>query len=419
MGWFWGAVEAFRFSEIAGNISRMPLSKSLSDAKPSVARHGALRSQNLRVVVRSVFGSSQPLSRAEVSEQTGLSRAAVSGLVDRLVAGRLIDELPAVSGGAAGRPKVGLMPASHTLIGLGMEVYPESIGVCLMDLRGDIVSMRVVPGDFAGRDPESVLAEVGELARAAIAEAEVDGMQVVSGRLAIPGLVDSQTGLLAVAPALGWQGIYPVPMLGLGDLRVTAVNDSKLAAWMEGYKAQHDSFLYLHASIGVGGAIISDRAVFEPLLGWNGEIGHVVVDPAGPLCGCGARGCLEQYVGRVALLRAMGLPDDAGVEAIRSAVASGNPQALAALDRAAVALGAALGDFINLVGISTIVVGGEIVPLLPLMQPTIDSVIRDRVLGSAYRTISVIPTVVTDNAALKGAARASIRDVIDHPINWV
>lgn len=90
-------------------------------------------------------------------------------------------------------------------------------------------------------------------------------------------------------------------------LAVSSDNEANLAALAElwfGGLGDARSFLYLTGEIGVGGALVLRGELLRGAHGFAGEVGHVVVDPDGPLCGCGARGCLEQYAGQAALLRA-------------------------------------------------------------------------------------------------------------------
>ena len=95
-------------------------------------------------------------------------------------------------------------------------------------------------------------------------------------------------------------------------------NEATLGARAEADALRPDrtlSFLYLSGEVGIGGALVVDGAVFGGRHGWSGEIGHTVVDPAGPLCRCGSTGCLEQYAGKDALMRAAALDLDLPVDA--------------------------------------------------------------------------------------------------------
>ncbi|WP_020017232.1 ROK family transcriptional regulator [Promicromonospora sukumoe] len=397
---------------------------------PAAARQHSLREHNLELVARAVFEVPEPLSRAGVAAATGLARATVSTLVDQLVAARLVRELPAVTGGRAGRPAVPLVPAPRSLVGLGLEVNVDYLGVRVLDLTGEVVADRVVPGAFHDSDPAVVLGRLGELAREVCDGVAAAGMTVAGARLALPGLVDPRTGLLEVAPNLGWSSLEPVGLLGLGELPVRIANEAKLAALAElaggSDVAAPDSFVFVSGDVGIGAAIVVDRALFLGERGWNGEIGHVVVDPAGPRCSCGAFGCLEQYAGKAAMMRAAGLPPDAPLAALVERLADGGPgvpdsggaSADGALP-AGRALGSALADFVNLLDVSTIVLGGAYTDLLPWLRADIEAVLADRVLAAPFVDLQVRAAQAGPQAALTGGAREVLQAVLADPAAWV
>ena len=392
---------------------------------PAAARQHTLRERNLELVARAVYEVPEPLSRAGVAAATGLARATVSTLVDQLVAAGLVRELPAVTGGRAGRPAVPLVPAARSVVGLGLEVNVDYLGARVLDLTGEVVTERVIPGALHDSDPTVVLGRLGALAREVSDGVAAEGMTVAGARLALPGLVDPRTGLLEVAPNLGWSSLEPVPLLGLGDLDVRVANEAKLAALAElaggGDLAAPDSFIFVSGDVGIGAAIVVDRELFLGERGWNGEIGHVVVDPAGPRCSCGAFGCLEQYAGKEAMMRAAGLPPDAPLGALVAHLADGD----AALpgDRAVMpagrALGSALADFVNLFDVSTIVLGGAYTELLPWLRADVEAVLDDRVLAAPFVDLQVRAAQAGPHAALTGGAREVLQGVLADPSAWV
>jgi predicted NBD/HSP70 family sugar kinase len=395
---------------------------------PGAARQHTLRERNLELVARAVFEVSEPLSRAGVAAATGLARATVSTLVDQLVAAGLVRELPAVTGGRAGRPAVPLVPAPRSVVGLGLEVNVDYLGARVLDLTGEVVAEQVIPGALHDSDPTVVLRRLGALAREVSDGVAASGMTVAGARLALPGLVDPRTGLLEVAPNLGWSTLDPVPLLGLGDLEVRIANEAKLAALAElaggSDVAAPDSFIFVSGDVGIGAAIVVDRALFLGERGWNGEIGHVVVDPAGPRCSCGAFGCLEQYAGKEAMMRAAGLPPDSPLDALIARLtadgagpaASGS--ALATLP-AGRALGSALADFVNLLDVSTIVLGGAYTELLPWLRADVEEVLADRVLAAPFVDLDVRAAQAGPQAALTGGAREVLQEVLAAPAAWV
>ncbi|MGI5188222.1 ROK family transcriptional regulator [Promicromonospora sp. CA-289599] len=395
---------------------------------PGAARQHTLRERNLELVARAVFEVSEPLSRAGVAAATGLARATVSTLVDQLVAAGLVRELPAVTGGRAGRPAVPLVPAPRSVVGLGLEVNVDYLGARVLDLTGDVVAEQVIPGALHDSDPTVVLRRLGSLAREVSDGVAASGMTVAGARLALPGLVDPRTGLLEVAPNLGWSTLDPVPLLGLGDVEVRIANEAKLAALAElaggSDVAAPDSFIFVSGDIGIGAAIVVDRALFLGERGWNGEIGHVVVDPAGPRCSCGAFGCLEQYAGKEAMMRAAGLPPDSPLDALIARLTrdgagpAGSGSAMSTLP-AGRALGSALADFVNLLDVSTIVLGGAYTELLPWLRADVEEVLADRVLAAPFVDLDVRAAQAGPQAALTGGAREVLQAVLADPAAWV
>ncbi|GAA1731591.1 ROK family transcriptional regulator [Isoptericola hypogeus] len=391
---------------------------------PAASRQHTLRERNLRLVASAVFGATTPPSRADVAAATGLTRATVSTLVDRLLAGALVVELPPVAVQRAGRPAVPLVPAARTVVGLGLEVNVDYLGVRALDLVGDVVAERVVSGSFHDSDPGGVLGRLRGLALEAIAEVDGGGMRVAGARLALPGLVDSRRGRLEVAPNLGWSLIDPVDVLDLhtGDgepLAVEVANEAKLAALAELAGDVPSSFLYVSGDVGVGAGIVVDRRLFLGERGWNGEIGHVVVDPSGPRCSCGNHGCLEQYAGKEVLLRDSGLSVSAPLGAVADLLRSGDDAAAAAVRRGGQALGAALATFVNLVDVSTVVLGGAYAELFDWLGEVVAETVRSRALAAPFAPIDVRPAAAGPHAALSGGAREVLRAVVSDPAGWV
>jgi predicted NBD/HSP70 family sugar kinase len=376
-----------------------------------------LRERNLRLVARAVFEAQEPCSRADVASATSLARATVSTLVDRLIAGGLVTEIAPVATQRAGRPAVPLVPAPRTIVGLGLEVNVDYLRAAVVDLTETVIAERVIQGDFGNSDPNVVLPRMGAVARELIDECA--GMRFAGARLALPALIDSARGIVRVAPNLGWRDMAPAELLGLGRLPIVAGNDAKLAALAELEDPAAKDFVFLTADVGVGGAVVVERRLFLGERGWNGEIGHVLVDPGGPRCGCGSSGCRGQYAGKEALMRAARLPIEADITVLVEALEAGDPTALAAVSRAAGALGSALADFVNLVGVPTVILGGIFAELMPWIAADISTALAERVLAAPYTSVEVRCACAGQNAAVIGGAREVLRDVLAFPADWV
>ncbi|WP_413450830.1 ROK family transcriptional regulator [Georgenia phoenicis] len=386
----------------------------------------SLRDQNLSVVTMLAYGAPEPVSRAGIAAASGLTRSTVSRLVDELLAGGLLDELPPQIAGR-GRPATPLVPARGTIAGLGLEVSPSYLGARLVDLSGAVLAERVVPEHLEGSDPHAVLARLEGLARELLVASEGRWTVLAGAQVAVPGLVDS-VGRVLRAPNLGWREVLPSEHLRLTGgpdgqaVPVGVGNEADLAALAHaldapGRPAGSGTFFYVSADIGIGGTSVVDGVPVRGRHGWAGEVGHTLVDPAGPPCTCGATGCLEQYAGRDALLAAAGLDPDATVADIADAAATPGP-AREVVDRAGHALGTALANVVNLLDVDDIVLGGQFIPLLPVLRPALEEELGRRVLAAPWLDVTIRPGR-SGEPALTGAALAVVGDVLAGPSGWI
>jgi predicted NBD/HSP70 family sugar kinase len=390
----------------------------MMSATGSPVRQSSVRAHNLALVLRTVANSTDPISRASVAGVTGLTRATVSALVDDLVTGALLTEVEPAPRSGAGRPAVGLTLAPDGPAGLGLEINVDYRAACVVDLAGTVRQRLVEPGDQRPTDPGTAVAALGRLAGRARTLAEADGLTVAGAALAVPGLVTAH-GVVRIAPNLGWQDVAVGDLLGghLGDLPITVDNEANLAALSElGTAGLPRDFVYISGEIGIGAGIVLDGALYRGTRGWSGEIGHIPIDPDGPACRCGARGCLEQYAGQEAVLRAAGVTT---VEALASAAADAETAALAALTAAGGALGMAVAAVVNLLDVKTIVLGGSYASLLPWLRDPIAAEAGRRVLTAAWSPVRLHAAALGPDAAMRGAAGSVIRGLLDDPAAWL
>jgi predicted NBD/HSP70 family sugar kinase len=212
-------------------------------------------------------------------------------------------------------------------------------------------------------------------------------------------------------------------------VRVEAANEANLAAmaefWYGGRTAR--DFVHVSGEIGVGGGVVVDGALFRGVRGFAGELGHVPVDPDGPLCGCGARGCLEQFAGQEALLRAAGVnggvttrvgdPDGPVHELVRRAQTA-DMRTLATLKQAGESLGVALSAFVNVLDVPTIVLGGIYAQLAPWLEEPLSRQLRQRAVASRWDPVELVVSTLAGQAAVRGAAGVSVDRVLGDPVAY-
>ncbi|MEH0822295.1 MULTISPECIES: ROK family protein [unclassified Micromonospora] len=404
-----------------------------STSTAGAVRQGSLRELNLAVVLGRIAAADQPPSRAGIADQTGLTRATVSAVVDDLITGRLVAEADPTPRGGAGRPARGLRLATDGPAGLGLEINVDYLAACVVDLAGTVRHHEVRRADLRPVTPADALARLAELAGRARAAAARQGLTLAGATLAVPGLVDAH-GLVRLAPNLGWRDVdvpgllaaHP-PLAGPVDEVPALVvdNEANLAALGELHAGPATaSFLHVSGEIGIGAGIVLDGALFRGARGWSGELGHVPVDPDGPRCRCGARGCLETYAGQEAVLGAAGLsgadlPADTAARRLADLATEGDPATLDALRAAGTALGVAVAGVVNLLDLDTVVLGGGYATLAPWLRPPVEAELTDRVLTAAWSPVTVRAAALGPASAAVGGAGSVVRRIIARPSGWL
>ncbi|MFC4502935.1 MULTISPECIES: ROK family protein [Streptomyces] len=372
-----------------------------------------MRRRNLARVMHAVSAEG-PLSRAAVASRIGLTRAAVSTLVDELIRSGLIEELGPERPGRVGRPGSALAVSGRGPAGLGAEIGVDHLAVCAVDLRGEVRARAERHGTNRGRSPEPVIEELTGLVRTVVAQAEREGLWPAGLAVAVPGLVARDARTVVRAPNLDWHDTDLGALLP-GEFPLTVDNEANFGGLAElwlGADTPRD-FLHVSAEIGIGAALVVDGSLLRGTRGFAGELGHVPVHPDGPQCACGGRGCLEQYAGEDAVLRAAGLGQDGDrVGLLAGRAADGDPEVRRALREAGTALGIALTGALNLLDPESVVLGGALARLAPWLLPSLETELARRTAGPA-QPVSV--SRLGPEGPLLGAAHSVVRSVLDDP----
>lgn len=388
----------------------------------SVARQESLRHHNLGIALGHVLDAPEPVSRAAIAAATGLTRATVSALVDRLLDLGLVTELEPIASRRAGRPGVPLVPARGTVAAVGLEVNVDYLGVRALDLAGEVLAEYVEPGDFRGSEPDPVLDRLAGLAGQVVARLSADGVALVGSALALPGLVDSDTGPLRLAPNLGWRDVDVVARLSdhpvLGGLPPRLGNEANLAAGAEAHARRltgPSSFVYVSGEVGVGGAIVLDGRIFAGRHGWSGEIGHTVLGTTGSFA---EGGILERYAGQDAIMERAGLGRTEPLSALVGRAGAGDPAALGALRTAGEALGAVLANVVNVVDVDHVVLGGIYAELAEHLRGAVTEQLDRRVIFAGWAAVELSVATAGQYPAMTGGALSVLQSLVDDPAGW-
>jgi glucokinase-like ROK family protein len=308
--------------------------------------------------------------------------------------------------------------ASAAYLGIGFGVNVTT--VALADARGEIRVRRDVKTIHG--NAEAAIAAAVALVEEVCAEAGFprDRLQAVGAT--IPGLVDSATGRVALAPNLGWKDAPVRDMLAAAlSVPVVAHNVTSAGAIAEGRVGAAKgvrSFVSAYVGAGVGAGIVIDGHMFGGTQGFSGEIGHCAVVDGGPPCACGMHGCLEEFVSDRAIVRAAKAALAAGeqttlstapsldVPAVVSAAAAGDAVAVRILTEVGKHLGVGISYLVNILDPQMIVLGGGVLAAGDVLLSALRQSLAHHCLKGAK--IPVVISALGEDAGLIGAVFAAM-----------
>ncbi len=316
------------------------------------------------------------MTRQRLVTETGLSRATVSVALGALAAEGRIRETAHDASGARGRPSMLVSIDASRAELIGIEIGRAHIAVALAD-GADTVIARADRDIAASTDVRTrVEAAVALLADIA-AERGLDLTTVRGVAAGTPGPKFTGEGHrsqdLALARFTRDRADVAAYLVGHFGVPVRVENNTRYTTLGETATAGARNVAYLRIDEGVGGGVVVDGSLVSGSWGTAGELGHVCVDPNGPRCACGGRGCVELVASLPALLAAT---HSADLATLTDRLRAGDPDATVALARAADAAAQALAGVLAVLDVSTVVVGGRVAQLTGFLD-RLDHVVRD------------------------------------------
>jgi glucokinase len=250
--------------------------------------------------------------------------------------------------------------------------------------------------------------------------------------LGIPGPLDLKKGLVIKAPNLGWQNVPIVQrMQAEVDVPVYLENDANAAGLGEqvfGAGKDISDLIYLTVSTGIGGGFVVNNRLVRGRDGGAGEIGHIIVEENGPLCGCGQRGCLETMASGTAIARMMnerlkqgqtskaleiagGQIDKVDTVAIGKAALEGDPLAKDVICFAMSYLGKAVANMVTIFNPGMVIIGGGVANIGDLLFEPVKEAVRTRTFTAFAEGLSIVPPALEGRAGVLGAAAVALQEV--------
>lgn len=313
-----------------------------------------------RAQIVAALSENPGLSRKELAEYLSVGRATVTEQVRKLMEHGIVRELPPRVEGA-GRPRVPLELVAEAGHSVGVSVEPDHLVLLAARADGEILATGKLPFDARAPEPAG---RIASLISAWTAELVGPVVKPAIG-VALSGVVDEGDGTVKVSVVLGWDR-FPLGSQLRAELgpNLWVANDMRALAARPGPIATDElgpDYLFIALRSGVGMVIVRDRRVLVGVDGASNEFSHVSIDPAGPLCGCGNHGCVEQYVGERELADKVELQTGHRAASWRelAGLARAHPSVAAVLREAGWALGRATGGAATLTGIPGILITGE------------------------------------------------------------
>lgn len=260
------------------------------------------------------------------------------------------------------------------------------------------------------RGPEAVVETIQDFAAELLDTGrERFGEPASAAGVAVPGIVDAENGIAVYAANLGWRDVPMRELLGsrLGGIPVALGHDVRTGGLAEGRIGAGrgaDRFLFVPLGTGIAGAIGIAGRIEAGAHGYAGEIGHIVVRPGGPACGCGQHGCLETLASASAVSRAWSAASgdpEADAADCAKAVESGDPRAREVWHAAVGALADGLVTAITLLDPRTLIIGGGLAEAGETLFTPLRTAVEERV--TFQRLPHIVPAALGDTAGCLGA----------------
>ncbi|MCI0352591.1 MAG: ROK family protein [Acidobacteriales bacterium] len=318
---------------------------------------------------------------------------------------------------------------------IGVDLGGTSLRIAAVDSGGTLLE-KVTTGTKVAMGRDHVIGEMADAIRSIARKFSASGRLSGIG-IGVPGIIDLDTGMLRESPNLpGWHN-YPVREEIERRLKTQVIleNDANAAAFGEkwlGAAQEVDSMCMLTLGTGVGGGIVLDGKIWHGMKGMAGELGHMNVEPEGPPCGCGSRGCIEQLASATAIKRmaveavatgnapelgrAMREDPEFSAKVVYQMAVQGDEPAQRIFTEVGRALGIVVADLVNIFNLPMYVIGGGVASAWEAFSPAMLAEVQSR--SFVYRATVPKPnqppgakkTLVTrallgSDAGLYGAAR--------------
>ncbi|AIQ20559.1 ROK family transcriptional regulator [Paenibacillus sp. FSL L8-0470] len=359
-------------------------------------------------IILHMIRTHSPVSRAKVSEMTGLNKATVSNLVAELCGQELVTE--AGPGESSGGRKP-LMLHFNKMAGsvIGIELRVKQLTAVLCDLDGGVLHERDCRLD--AHDFPYVVNQMKAIIAELITKSPASPYGIVGIGVGVPGMVD-ENGVVLFAPNLGWEMVDLRSILeSTFAVPVTIDNEANAGAQGElnfGAARGVRHLLYISAGSGIGSGIIIGGELYKGARGYAGETGHMTIEAEGKPCSCGSRGCWELYASEKTYDNSnLSLPARTTTELVRHAL-DGQEDTLRHFSTMGEYLGIGVTNLINSFNPELIVIGGALSEAEPWLGEPLRSVVAKRTLPYHKQQLEITFSKLGSRGTMIGAGFSAV-----------
>ena len=375
---------------------------------------------NKHVILSLIQFTPGGISRAELARQLGLSRSAVTTIINDLMATGIIRD-SAKKTGTSGRPRTLLEITPESGYIAGIDIGATHLRIAISNFGTQVIAEKEIPFDIAQK-PNICIQKVNELLTNLLTQANLDLAQLNAIGFGVPGPISSDAGMVIAPPIMpGWDQ-FPIrkTLEKLWGLPVSVNNDAELGAlgeWAYGAGRGTQDLAYIKVGTGIGAGLLIDGRIYRGSTGSAGEIGHLTISNNGPLCTCGNRGCLEAFSGGEAIARqaceavknkentrlALLPLEEISAKSVAKAAQRGDLVSQKIMEEAGKNLGVALAGLVNIFNPDMIVVGGGVAQIGDLFLEPIRKTVEQRSLPAATGNVRITSALLGKRSSSMGA----------------
>lgn len=368
-----------------------------------IADQALVKKMNQKLILDEILKNS-PVSRATLSEITGLNKSTVSSQVNTLLEKDFIFEIGAGQSRGGRRP-VMLVFNKNAGYSIGIDIGVDYLNGILTDLEGNIILEKT--SDLSSSSASEVKEILFALIHGFVTYMPESPYGLVGIGICVPGLVDRHQQIIFM-PNLNWN-IKDLQFLIESEFNVPVFveNEANAGAYGEkvfGMTKNYENIVYISINVGIGTGLVINNELYKGVQGFSGEMGHMTIDFNGPKCSCGNRGCWELYASEKALLASLSQKDkNISRKEIVERANKNDVEMLNALQNFGFYIGIGLTNILNTFDVEAVILRNHIIESHPIVLNTIKNEVSSRVHSYLENKCELLPSSLGKNAPALGA----------------